>query len=744
MLQWVTLGDTPRMAVPTLDQDSPLRPLARNWTNLQAGVVGSLAVLAVVLTLGLLAYAPLGPAAARVGLTAAFVTAAVGGLVYAALGRAVLPVAGPSSATALVLASLVASLVADARLAADLGLVLFGCGAALALAGLLQLLLAQLGLARLARLVPRPVLAGFMNGVALLIVLGQLPLVLGLLPGTALSMATLASLRPGAVLMALGSAALILALARWRPHWPAALGVLVAATVLQQVLQSAAPGLDLGPRIDRIATPWPSLLPSMAWQRPADAALLLDHGADIAITAVVLALIGSLESVLNLLAQDQHMDSRHDSRRELRALGVCNVVCGLLGGLPVVMLRARAMAIAQSGGRGRLAPALGSLALGALYLLGAPLLAWLPLSVLSGVMLTVAVGLVDRWTGQVLRQWWQGQRSPELRTGLLVMALVCGVTLWQGFAAGVAVGVLLSMTIFIARMNRSLLRSRQTAQQRPSRRIYPGAVEAQLQPLRQHIEVWELEGALFFGNADRVVTLAEGLAPTVRALVLDLRRLTAVDETGALALATVGRTLQRRQVAVLAAGLAAGSAPQRALQAYGLPLPLLPDADRAIEAAEQQVLGPAAEATLTARPLIGSALLQGLSAAQADIVRGVMKEIRLFDGEWLFRQGDAADGLYVLALGSVSIIGRDGGSTQRFLSISPGMMLGETALLDGGGRSADAVADTFVVLHHLSGDDLRTLERDHPEITSRLHANIARHLSGRLRAASAAWWASQH
>ena len=72
------------------------------------------------------------------------------------------------------------------------------------------------------------------------------------------------------------------------------------------------------------------------------------------------------------------------------------------------------------------------------------------------------------------------------------------------------------------------------------------------------------------------------------------------------------------------------------------------------------------------------------------------------------------------------------------------MMLGEAAMLDGGGRSADAVADTFAVLYHLSQRDLQTLERTHPAIVARLHANIARHLSARLRAASAAWWASQH
>ena len=102
-----------------------------------------------------------------------------------------------------------------------------------------------------------------------------------------------------------------------------------------------------------------------------------------------------------------------------------------------------------------------------------------------------------------------------------------------------------------------------------------------------------------------------------------------------------------------------------------------------------------------------------------------------------------ADGLYVLTLGSVSVIGHDGEGTQRFLSISPGMMLGETALLDGGGRSADAVADSFAVLQHLSRAALQRLADEHPAIAAQLYCNIGVHLSRRLRAATLAWSASQ-
>jgi len=126
-----------------------------------AGCTGALTVLPVVLTLGLLAFSPLGVAAPQVALLAAFITAGLGGLVHAALSRTSLPVSGLSSATALTLAALVARLLADPPLPATTSAGLQGiaalCGLAVLLSGALQIGFAGLGLARLARVVPQPV-----------------------------------------------------------------------------------------------------------------------------------------------------------------------------------------------------------------------------------------------------------------------------------------------------------------------------------------------------------------------------------------------------------------------------------------------------------------------------------------------------------------------------------------------------------------------------------------------------------
>lgn len=706
-----------------------------------------MAVVAVPLSLCLLALAPLGAAGTRPGLMAAFVTAALGGLLYAALGRAVLPAAGPSSATTLILAGLVLQLAADPTVLdgspAGVLRVLAGASAAVALSGLLQIVMARAGLARLARLVPRPVLGGFMNGVALLILIGQLPLLAGQLPGAPLH-TLFAGLQPAALALGLGTAAGILLLERLRARLPSVLLALVAGTVVHGLLQGGQPPGAVGPAVGAV--------PPLSLEEPAlalvlralEADALLPHALAIATTALVLALIGGLETVLGLLALDEQLGARHDPQRELQAMGLCNLVCGALGGLPVVVLRARAVAIVQAGGRSRTAAAVGSLALALLFLAGTPLLARLPLPVLGGVMVVIAIGLVDRWAGTLLARWWRGDASADLRSALAVMTAVCVATVALGFAAGVALGVPLSMLIFIVRMNRSLLRSDCSALERPSRRWYPASIEARLRPLRPQVRIWELEGALFFGNADRLLTHVDTLPGAVRALVLDLRHVNSIDETGASALLRLGQVLKRRRVLLLATGIPEGSPCDRALRSFHVELPRQPDIDRATEMAEHHLLGDAAEGTLVGVPLQGCELLRGLDAGQRSSAAALMPMRRLAPGEVLFRQGDPADGLFVVVQGSVSLIGSDGRVSQRYLSVSPGMMLGEAAMLDGGGRSADAVADTAVVLHHLSAEALAELGRTQPAVALQMHRNMAVYLSGRLRSASSAWWTGVH
>lgn len=138
--------------------------------------------------------------------------------------------------------------------------------------------------------------------------------------------------------------------------------------------------------------------------------------------------------------------------------------------------------------------------------------------------------------------------------------------------------------------------------------------------------------------------------------------------------------------------------------------------------------------------------MHGLDAAQRARLAACMPAQRLAPGERLFRQGDPGDRLYVITTGAINVFGdavpAGGVLPQRFVSVSPGMMLGETAMLDGGGRSGEAVAVGDTVVHALDSDTLDRLGAEDPLLRAQLYRNMALHLSQRLRAAAWAWRAS--
>lgn len=730
---------------------------ANTSSDVFAGTVNALTSLVALLALGIVATGSLGPEALQLGIKSAFVAAISGGLVYALSSSTASPAGMPSSATTVIFAGLAAQVGFDPQLnlATASGLLSLAAvlGSAVVLMGLMQIGLGLGGLGRLARFVPQPVLAGFMNGIVLLILFAQLRPLLGLPLNSRLTdLATLSQIQPLALLIGVTAAAAVWLAGPKCRAVPAPLLGLTAGIGLYAVLSSLMSGARFGQMVGALPQGWVMPDALLPLGNAATLALWQRHGSQVLLTAAILAFIGSLESLFSAIAVDQLTGGKHDSRRELLALGAANLTSGLCGGMPLSMGRARAMQLINSNAAGRRPAVVAALSFALMYGVGGPLLALLPKAALAGVMVTIAITLGDRWTGQLLRQWRAGESSPEVRLSLAVVAMVCVVTAGGGFIAGLMAGVLLSMLVFMRSVNRSLLRERYSADQRPSRRIYRPQQEAFLREVRSRVTVFELEGALFFGSTARLISACETLASDCRCLVLDLRRVSTIDESGAMALQQLSRQLQQRGMVLLLAGVLADNRHGQRLRGYGCfrnPPGDGPrsdwhfDADRAIEAAEGLLLAAAKLPELPpAVPLADTALLKGLSPAQCTQVRAAMQERQLAAGETLFRQGDPGDSLYVLTEGAISVIAAGAAEHQRFVTFPPGMMFGETAMLDGSGRTAAAVADCAAVVYGLDKAAVAQLSTADPQLGQRLALNIALHLAERLRGASMAWRAS--
>lgn len=714
-----------------------------------AGLASAVAVAGVPITLGILVYSSIGAAAGSLGIPAAFWTVAIGGATALLFSDARMPALGPTSATALILAALVGRIAADPAFDATqnshLAALVAAASSAVALMGLLVLSFGFLRLGGLITYVPRPVLSGFMNGVALMIIVLQLPSLAGV-PADArqgASLASLANAQP--VTLGIGAATLAIAwlVARLRPRWPVVLVAMIGGTLLYHAIVQLFPAVSVGGLTGKLpqSVPVPDALLPLA----TDALGLFErHWRAIATTGAVLAIIASLESLLNIAAIDLQTNHRTNPNRDLRAIGAANLVAAFFGSLPGLQLRVRANTILQFGGKTRVAAlssALGSLAI---LLLAAPLIALLPSTVLAAVMIAIAFALMDRWSMQLIGRWRAGDTTPDLLPNLLIVVAVLLVTVFAGFAVAVALGIVLSLVLFIRSLNRGLVRSRWRGEDRPSRRIYPMSQEQALRTLRQQIEGIDVEGVLYFGSEQRLSLEVDRSRPATRFLILDLHRLSTIEASGVTLISQLVQRLASRNVQLTLAG----PRPEllRAFGAFGGPDLLqrvYSDADRATEAAERLLLGEAGIDSDARVELEQSLLFHGLDRSQCERMRQLLVPRHLSAGEQLFAEGDAGDALYVVVSGSVGLLGgnrKDGQrSRHRFVSASPGMMLGELAVLDGAGRTADAVAESDATVHRLSAEHLSMVRERDPELAAQLLFNVSIHLSQRLRAAAGAW-----
>lgn len=360
-----------------------------------------------------------------VGLYAAFMV----GLITACIGGRPGMISGATGALAVVMVTLVA----------DHGVqYLF---ATVVLMGILQITAGVLKLGKFIRMVPHPVMLGFVNGLAIVIFLAQLGQFgvageAGWLHGTFMQGSILdVSWMEGAQLyMLLGLVFLTMVIIHFLPRFTTAIPSSLVAIL---VVSGLVFGLNLDTRVvgdvASIAGGLPSFhIPSVPFN--------LDTLIIIFPYAVILAAIGLIESLLTLRLVDEITETRGHGNRECVAQGVANTATGMFGGMGGCAMIGQSMINVNSGGRGRLSGITAALSLLLFILVGSSLIEQIPLAALIGVMFIVVIGTFEWSSFRVLR------KVP--RMDALVLVLVSAVTVATDLAVAVVVGVIVSALVF--------------------------------------------------------------------------------------------------------------------------------------------------------------------------------------------------------------------------------------------------------------------------------------------------------
>jgi len=469
-------------------------------------------------------------------------TAIIAGVICALLGGTQFQVTGPTAAFVVILVPIVSK---------------YGLSGLLVAGMMAGVMLVAMGLARLGRLmqfVPHPVTTGFTAGIALVLMILQFKDVLGVtLPrtdGVFEYIGALWEARSHANPWDLGIAgftiALLLVVPKVIKKVPAPLIALVVVSLLVVLLDHLVPGfhattigsrfsVDIGGEIVAGIPPLPPL-PVVPWHmESAGQTLSYQMIRDLLPAAFAIAMLGAIESLMSATVADGMSGTEHDPNSELIALGIANIVCPFFGGIAATGALARTATNIRAGARSPIAAALHAVFVLACTIALAPLVAYLPMAALAGLLIVVARNMSEA------RHFMRLLRIAP-RSDVFVMLTCFVLTVAFDMVIAVTFGVMLAALLFMRRMA-VLTRANLRPVDLTKFDVPPG------------IRVYEIAGPLFFGAAKTAMEALHVAGGKDHTVILSMQHVPTMDATGLVALESALDRLFRSKVKVIFAGL---------------------------------------------------------------------------------------------------------------------------------------------------------------------------------------------
>ena len=480
-----------------------------DFSHLRGDIFGGLTAGVVALPLAL-AFGEASGAGPIAGVYGAIIV----GFFAALFGGTPSQISGPTGPMIVVFAGVFASLSGDVSLVF----------ATVVLAGVIQIAFGVLGFGQYIRLVPYPVVSGFMSGIGCIIIALQLARLFGHEPAGSGTIPALMEV-PNAVSNpnweALGIGLLTLAIvfrwpAKWGRYLPGPLAALIAGTV-------ASLGLSTVPVLGDIPTGLPQfIMPAFS----SDTLLIVFEA------AMILAVLGAIDSLLTSLVADNMTRTRHHSNRELIGQGVGNTIAGFFGGIPGAGATMRTVVNIRTGGVTKISGMLHSLLLLAVVVVLAPLASKIPHAVLAGILVKVGYDIID------VSYLKHAHRGPRFDLALMVMVL--SLTVFVDLITAVVAGVVVAALAFVKQVADAQL----AAAAGENTESVDGLSELESTLLNEcgnRLTYFDLGGPLSFGAAaDLGHHVRERISPTHHtSLVLDFSKVPFMDVSAARAVETI-------------------------------------------------------------------------------------------------------------------------------------------------------------------------------------------------------------
>jgi len=432
--------------------------------------------------------------------------AVIAGFLISALGGSSTQIGGPTGAFVVVVFAIVTRYGVEGLYLCTL------------MAGVFLVILGATGLGTAVKFIPRPVVVGFTNGIAVIVASTQIKDFFGLkvehVPGEFWARLETLARNFGTIsytetLLGIWALIVIIFCVRRLPKVPGYIVALVVGTALVWVLK--LPVETIGTKFGGI----PSGLPTLVIP-----AFHFSHLRPLIGPAITVAMLGAIESLMSAVVSDRMSGDKHNPNVELVAQGIANIVSPLFGGLPATGAIARTATNIRSGAKTPVAGMIHALTLLAILLFAAPMAKFIPLTVLSAILFVVAYNMGE-W-----REIPELLKLPKLEVGTWLLTFL--LTVFADLTVAVEAGMIMGALVFISKVTSTTKITRVTADYVEHGRQHV----LQDKEIPSYVAVFRIHGPFLFGAADKMESVIQKLPELPPVIILRLRNMTAIDATG--------------------------------------------------------------------------------------------------------------------------------------------------------------------------------------------------------------------
>lgn len=715
--------------------------------NLTGDILGGFAAMLVALpsaiAFGLIIFAPLGGDAASKGALAGIIGAVVLGLLAPIFGGTSRLISAPCAPAAALLSIFALDAVSRGTIPIDMAplyiaIVAFG-------AGFIQLLAGIAGGGTFIKYIPYPVVAGYLSGVGILIFLGQLPKFLGLPKGINLQQGIISVELWRWESILIGSVTILMMLLvpkilKAVPASIAALGSGIAVYFILAYFNTNLMTLDNNPLVVGNIKASVGDIVSVVGNNISSAASINFYSIKmLVVTIISLGVLLSIDTLKTCVVLDVLTGTRHNSNRELFGQGIANMAASVFGGVPGSGTMGGTLVNIYSGGRTRFSGIFEGVSALAVLLLIARYISWIPVASLAGVLLVVAVRMIDRKSFHLLKN-----RSTMFDFAVILAVIVSAVSLSLIAAAGV--GIALAVILFLRNQIRfPVVRRRVFGNQIFSKKNRPVSEQKILEEKGNETLVVELQGQLFFGTTDQLYTQIEPFIGSCRYFILDMKRVLSIDFTAANMLTQLKSKITEKGGILIFSSVPLSVPTGQNVRAYleqlgfeksNEQVNFFQEMGDAVEWVEDEYIREFMPERLHGKALELSEFdfFKNFSRQTLETLSQYLVDKKLSNDNKIFNIGDKGGDIYFIKKGSVRIeLPLANGTSHHLSTFSRGAFFGDMSFLDNQPRSADAIAVGNVELFILNREDFNKISQNFPDVTGIFFERLSVEISHRLR-----------